>query len=157
MAGYPGRQGRKPKPTALKALAGNPGKRKLNKDEPEFKAIRSVKPPEWLDDIAATMWVMITKQLCGAGVLQVTDLHNVEAFCASYSRWRQAEAACAQYGVLIASDSGGYTKNPAYTAAAESLRQMAQFGSLLGLDPSSRSRLIGGGNKKKPDNPFTNL
>ena len=26
--------GRKPKPTAMKNLEGNPGKRKLNKDEP---------------------------------------------------------------------------------------------------------------------------
>ena len=31
----------------------------------------------------------------------------------------------------------------------EAARQMAMFGSLLGLDPSSRSRLIGEGQKKK--------
>ena len=34
MAGTAGRSGRRPKPTARKELAGNPGKRALNKDEP---------------------------------------------------------------------------------------------------------------------------
>lgn len=29
-------RGRKPKPTAVKERQGNPGKRKLNKDEPQF-------------------------------------------------------------------------------------------------------------------------
>lgn len=37
MAGTAGRSGRRPKPTARKALAGNPGKRALNKDEPVLR------------------------------------------------------------------------------------------------------------------------
>lgn len=47
MAGTTGRSGRRPKPTARKALAGNPGKRALNKDEPVFTPIKGVEPPEW--------------------------------------------------------------------------------------------------------------
>ena len=46
MAGTAGRSGRRPKPTARKALAGNPGKRALNKDEPVFTPIKGVEPPE---------------------------------------------------------------------------------------------------------------
>ncbi|EAQ3334514.1 phage terminase small subunit P27 family, partial [Salmonella enterica subsp. enterica serovar Anatum] len=44
MAGTAGRSGRRPKPTARKALAGNPGKRALNKDEPVFTPIKGVEP-----------------------------------------------------------------------------------------------------------------
>lgn len=33
-------RGRKPKPTALKVLEGNPGKRPLNKNEPNLKRKR---------------------------------------------------------------------------------------------------------------------
>lgn len=46
MAGTAGRSGRRPKPTARKALAGNPGKRALNKDEPVFTPIKGVEPPD---------------------------------------------------------------------------------------------------------------
>jgi len=31
--------GRPPKPTAIKELEGNPGKRKLNRDEPKFTTL----------------------------------------------------------------------------------------------------------------------
>ena len=39
--------GRKPKPTAIKELEGNPGKRKLNKKEPKPEKGMPV-CPEWL-------------------------------------------------------------------------------------------------------------
>lgn len=42
MAGTPGKSGRRPKPTARKELAGNPGKRALNKDEPVFTPLKGV-------------------------------------------------------------------------------------------------------------------
>ncbi|MCR8931942.1 MULTISPECIES: hypothetical protein [unclassified Pseudomonas] len=39
-------RGRKPKPTAKKALAGNPGKRALNTSEPQFSEItKDIDPP----------------------------------------------------------------------------------------------------------------
>lgn len=41
-------QGRKPKPTALKILEGNPGKRKLNAKEPT-PLKKAPKCPAWLD------------------------------------------------------------------------------------------------------------
>lgn len=47
-------RGRKPKPTAVKMLEGNPGKRSLNAGEPkpEKKAPRC---PSWLEDEAKKM------------------------------------------------------------------------------------------------------
>ena len=56
-------RGRKPKPTAQKKLAGNPGKRALNNDEPQFTTVRNIDPPEWLSDRAATMWKMLILSL----------------------------------------------------------------------------------------------
>ncbi|PHM52170.1 terminase [Xenorhabdus hominickii] len=46
MTGTAGKSGRRPKPTARKALAGNPGKRRLNRDEPTFTPLTSVSPPD---------------------------------------------------------------------------------------------------------------
>lgn len=85
MAGTAGRSGRRPKPTARKALAGNPGKRALNKDEPVFTPIKGVEPPEWFAEedlpLATIMWQLTTKELCGQGLLCVTDLAVLERWC----------------------------------------------------------------------------
>lgn len=157
-AAVPGR-GRRPKPTAKKLLAGNPGKRALNHDAPNFTPVTGVCCPDWLaeDELAATMWDMLIGELCGAQVLCLTDLHNLEAFCAAYSRWRRAEREIARHGLVVEGATGGPIKNPACTVANESLRQITSYGSLLGLDPSSRSRLIGGGKKKGEANPFADF
>ncbi|HCU2043988.1 TPA: phage terminase small subunit P27 family [Pseudomonas aeruginosa] len=149
-------RGRKPKPTAKKALAGNPGKRALNKDEPKFSDVTDIDAPGHLRPRAAEMWSMIVPELLGAGVLAITDMHNVEAFCIAYDKWRMAEEEVQNSGITVTSAQGSPMKNPALTAANEAMRQMVTFGSLLGLDPSSRTRLIGG-NKKPEANPFAEL
>ena len=140
-------RGRKPKPTAQKLLAGNPGKRAINTAEPDFTKVTHVDPPEWLRPRAAAMWEQMIVELLREGVLAVTDLHNVEAFCVAYDKWRMAEDAVQQHGILVEGAMGGFIKNPALTAANEALRQIAMFGGMLGLDPSSRQRIIGAGNK----------
>ncbi|TFF37430.1 phage terminase small subunit P27 family [Pseudomonas sp. RIT623] len=156
MPGVAGRSGRRPKPTAQKALAGNPGKRKLNKDEPDFSLVTNVDPPEWLERRAAEVWKMIVPELLRAKVLALTDLHNVEAFCTAYGNWRLAQESVEAHGIVVSGATGGPVKNPALTAAKEAMSQMVTFGSMLGLDPASRTRIIGG-NKQKSTNEFAAL
>lgn len=156
MAGAAGRSGRKPKPTARKIAAGNPGKRALNNDEPDFGLVVDIDPPEWITGPGREMWLRVAPLLCKQKVLQVTDLHNVEAFCMAYGTWRLAAIDVANNGVVVAGATGGPIKNPALTALNEAARQMVTFGSMLGLDPVSRQRLVGGG-PKKPNNPFGKL
>lgn len=155
IATRPGR-GRKAKPTKQKRLAGNPGKRRLNDSEPSFGVLTGVDAPDWMPELAQQMWATLVPPLCREQVLEVTDLHNVEAFCLAYSRWRTAEQDVADNGITAMSAMGSPIKNPAVTVANESMRQLVTFGALLGLDPSSRSRLM----SKKPKgdaNPFGDL
>lgn len=149
-------RGRKPKPTALKKLAGNPGKRKLNDAEPDFTEITDVEPPEWLPDLAVEMWQTVMPELLAAKVLTVPDLHNVEAFCAAYAMWRDAEEHLKKYGIVIETEKSTI-KNPAVTVINEAKKQMREFGSLLGLDPSSRQRLVGPKKSEDKGNPFDNF
>lgn len=149
-------RGRKPKPTAKKQLAGNPGKRALNTAEPKFSQVTDIDPPEWLSDRAATMWKMLVPELLREHVVALTDLHNVEAFCTAYDKWRMAEESVQQFGIVVESSQGSPMKNPALTAANEAMRQMVTFGSMLGLDPASRTRIIGG-NKQGSTNEFAAL
>jgi len=149
-------RGRKPKPTARKRAAGNPGKRALNDDEPDFGLVTDVDPPEWITGAGRDMWQRVVPLLLKQKVLQLTDLHNVEVFCTAYGTWRASAADVAQNGPVVPGATGGPIKNPALTALNEAARQMVTFGAMLGLDPASRQRLVGGGNKK-PDNPFAGL
>lgn len=149
-------RGRKPKPTARKIAAGNPGGRPLNDSEPNFGLVTNIDAPEWITGTARDMWNRITALLLGQKVLQATDLHNVEAFCVAYGNWRDSADHVAKNGLVMLGASGGPIKNPALTSLAEAAKQMVTFGSMLGLDPASRQRLTGGGNEK-PDNPFAGL
>jgi phage terminase small subunit len=47
--------GRPPKPTVLKLLTGNPGKRPLPKNEPKSPPGKAL-PPDWLDPVARALW-----------------------------------------------------------------------------------------------------
>ena len=66
-------RGRKPKPTAIKELEGNPGKRELNQNEPkpEKKAPRC---PTWLEAEAKKEWKRLAKQLEQLGILTEVDM-----------------------------------------------------------------------------------
>lgn len=57
-------RGRKPKPTALKLLEGNPGKRPINEHEP-IPPKGTVKCPSWLEQEAkrnGSVWLLPLKQ-----------------------------------------------------------------------------------------------
>ena len=138
-------RGRKPKPTAVKERQGNPGKRKLNKDEPQFSEFdEHTPPPDDLDENGKTMWVFVLKELIPQKVLLKTDLQTV-------ANNRDIE----KFGSVIESDAG-IKRNPAFTTLKEAMADMAKFGSLLGLDPSSRTRLVGNADNKI-ENPFAEL
>ena len=148
--------GRHAKPTALKVIQGNPGKRKINKNAPSPDALTKVpEPPEWFGEIAANIWRQVVPWLIEAKILTGTDLHNLEAFCMAYQRWREAQDDITKNGIIVMG-AKQEIKNPACTVSNETLRQMAAYGGALGLDPAARARLKPGGNQK-PDNPFAAL
>lgn len=148
-------RGRPPKPTALKVIQGNAGKRKLNKNEPAPDALNEVPPaPIWLGDRAAQMWDHVAPWLVESRILTDTDVHNLEIFCVAYQRWREAQDDITKNGIVVMG-ARQEIKNPACTVANESLRQINTFGAALGLDPAARARLRPGDKPKV--NPFTAL
>ncbi|CDG20578.1 Sb1 [Xenorhabdus poinarii G6] len=161
MAGTAGKSGRRPKPTARKELAGNPGKRKLNRDEPSFTPLTGVSPPDWFVDsgmsLAVVMWELTSNELCSQGLLCVTDLAVLERWCVAYQFWRQLVIDIKRDGTRLTGATGGPVKNPDLTAKKEQESEMDRTGAMLGLDPSSRQRLIGAAGQAKTDNPFMRM
>lgn len=156
MAGVAGKSGRKPKPVAQKQLAGNPGKRALNTAEPDFGLVTNIDCPIWMGEYGRQLWETVAPLLCGQKVMQATDVQNLEVYCNAYDQFRLGQEEVRANGVTVTSAQGSIVKNPAVTAVKEASAMMASYGGLLGLDPSSRQRLVG----KKPEgngNPFFDL
>lgn len=156
MAGASGRSGRRPKPTAQKLLANNPGKRAINKNEPDFGLVTNIICPDWMGDHGRQLWETIAPLLCREKILSASDIQNVEIYCSAYQQFRDAEDHIKENGLVLIGAMGGAIKNPAATAKNEAIKQMSSIGGMLGLDPSSRQRLTGT-NKKTSGNSFTDL
>lgn len=134
--------GRRPKPTALKELAGNPGKRPLNKREPKPQ-VKAPACPTWVKGEARKEYRRVARLLVDMRVLTEADRAALLAYCAAYARWVKAEEemAAEDFEMVRTTDKGYRHVNPWFTVANNSLKQMKAFAVELGLTPASRSRV----------------
>lgn len=134
-------RGRKPKPTLIRQLEGNPGKRALNHQEPVPPA-GVPDCPEHLDDEARAEWFRTAAVLLEMGLLSRADRSALTAYCTVYSRWLHAEAQVKKFGSIVKSPDKGFPmKSPYLTIADQALESMRKLMVEFGLTPSSRSRI----------------
>lgn len=133
-------RGRKPKPTALKILEGNPGKRPLNKGEvcPTGAAVC----PDWLEDEAKAEWERMSKALEDMGMLTSMDMVAFAGYCQAYARWKEAEEFLTQHGSIVRTPNGYLQQVPQVSIAQTNLKIVLKFCEQFGLTPSSRSRIV---------------
>ena len=136
-------RGRKPKPTPLKVLEGNPGKRPLNDREP-VPPKATLKCPAWLLPEAKKEWKRLAPALEAMGVLTMADLTAFEGYCQAYARWKEAEAFITQHGSIFQTPSGYVQQVPQVSIAQQNLKIMQSFCSEFGLTPAPRARIIAG-------------
>jgi P27 family predicted phage terminase small subunit len=136
-------RGRKPKPTALKRLDGNPGKRGYNQAEPVL--------PEGLPDCPGHLaeparedWHRIAGTLHEAGVLTTVDRAALAAYCQAWGRWVEAEEKLQDTPAMIKTPSGYVQQNPWLPVANKQLDIMGRYMAELGITPASRSRIQAG-------------
>jgi P27 family predicted phage terminase small subunit len=139
-------RGRKPAPSDLKVLRGNPGHRPLNVDEPQLPAVNAEifdRPPIELsgDPAASGEWSRLAPMLRTAR--QVTDAErgSLIALCQQWSRYLDANSKAAAAGMVIKSPSGYPMPNPYLGIANKALNHCTKLWAELGLTPSSRSRV----------------
>ncbi|MHB1154861.1 MAG: phage terminase small subunit P27 family [Eubacteriales bacterium] len=135
-----GTKGRKPKPTAIKILEGNPGKRPLNKKEPVPSKI-APSCPDWLLPDAQDEWARLAPQLENLGLLTVADMTAFAGYCQAYARWKEAEEFISQHSTIFKTPSGYVQQVPQVSIAQQNLKIMQSFCSEFGLTPASRARL----------------
>jgi P27 family predicted phage terminase small subunit len=134
-------RGRKPIPTAIKVLEGNPGKRELNTKEPKPER-KAPKCPAWLDTEAKKEWRRVAKQLEMLGVLTEVDMAAFAGYCQAYARWKEAEEFITKHGTIVKTPSGYWQQVPQVSISQTYLKIMSRFCEQFGLTPSSRSRIV---------------
>lgn len=132
----------KPKPTNLKILNGNPGKRPLNKNEPK-PDLSLLTCPEYLakDKFAFDEWNRIVPELYKLGLLTNIDQVSIEIYCSQYSIYRQALDIINSEGLITTNIRNGEKAHPATTTAREAAKIIKSICSEFGLTPSSRGRI----------------
>jgi P27 family predicted phage terminase small subunit len=135
--------GRRPKPTKLKLVTGNPGKRALNKKEPEPPPITKVEPPADITDEARLWWERYAPILIPIGLLTEADTLAFRLLCETTARYYAAKLLVERTGEVLRSDEGGMYTNPYVHSRNKAQDQMHKLMVEFGMTPSSRSRTTG--------------
>lgn len=132
--------GTKPKPTVLKAAAGNPGRRRLNVDEPKYRGGRWYAPRELGKD-GKRLWRRLVGVLGPAGVITEGDLAALELMCESYEDRCAARRRYLAEGMTVEGSKGSPVISPYVRIAKAYQEEMRWFLAEFGLTPSSRTRI----------------
>jgi P27 family predicted phage terminase small subunit len=134
-------RGRRPKPTRLKALTGNPGKRPLNAHEPRPEPALPECPPE-LGMVAQREWARLTKELSKLGLITQLDRGALATYCGAYAMWAEAMEQIQKYGTMVKSPNGFPIQSPYLAIANRQAEIMMRIASEFGFTPASRSRIM---------------
>lgn len=141
-------KGRKPRPTRLQVIAGNPGGRPLNANEAELD-LSQPDPPAFLCEDGREEWSRVVQVLFDAGLMTDLDRGALAAYCQAYGRWAAAERALREMsdkdrltkGMVIKTTNGNAIQNPLVGIANKALHEMVRCASEFGMTPSARSRV----------------
>ncbi len=150
-------RGRKPKPTLVKVLAGNPGKGPLNFNEPQPVG-NAAEPPWWMSQAQKDLWNSKIAQ-APVGLIKLLDQETLAVWIVAADTYQQAAAQVAKRGFMLKETKKGTIrqfknkastivpdkvtlfKSPYLAIMSEQAGIMQKYGADLGFSPSSRSRI----------------
>lgn len=154
-------KGAKAKPTHLKLLGGNPGKRPIKdaakaeaeipKVKPEFPThLFKSKKKENADLVKASKkhWEYIVKVLHPLGLITILDVPILENYIINYSYYLQAIDEVNDKGFSV---GDARKKNPAFSALESLHKFQKEFLIEFGMTPAARSKIQLAGTGEKVD------
>jgi P27 family predicted phage terminase small subunit len=133
-------RGRKPVPTHLKVIRGNPGKRPLNENEPVPEGAL-VDPPEWMAESQKAGWNYAIEN-APAGLLKKLDQSVLAAWVVAEDLHRRAAAMIEKFGILTKAPNTGLPIQSPYLPVVNKQAQiMLKAAEQLGFTPAARSRI----------------
>lgn len=150
--------GRRPKPTHLKLIEGNPGKRPLAKNEPQPAPI-APDPPGWLSEYAQEEWAYVVPRLEELGLIGQIDRASLVVYVEAVSAHRSAVEMLdrMRQQVLIPGPARGedgqrsFVKNPIMQVIRDQASIITRVAAEFGMTASARARMV------LPDDPHTEL
>jgi P27 family predicted phage terminase small subunit len=158
------KRGPNPKPTKLKELEGNPGKRPLNTREPAPENALP-KCPSFIKGEARKEWNRLSGELFTLGLLTRIDRAALSAYCIAWGQLQEAEAELARMkksyremmvlkkknpnikinisnGMVSVTSNGNVIMEPMLSVRKQAMEQMHKFLTEFGMTPASRSRIV---------------
>ena len=144
-----GKRGPAPKPTPLKIIEGNRGRRPLPVDE-FMPLVALPECPAHLDGAAREEWNRIVPVLEKYGnLLTEVDGPSLALYCQAYARWQEAEELLNEFRArskdgrwMLTRTPSGYTmQNPAIGLARSAAEEVNRYLQQFGLSPASRTRV----------------
>jgi P27 family predicted phage terminase small subunit len=157
--------GKRPLPTHLKLLRGNPGQRKLHDEPQPEQDIDVPEPPPFITGYAADEWWIVAVELHRLGLLTKVDVAPLAAYCHAYGQWRLAAEALAKmaandptmHGLIIKTKYGDAAQNPLVSIARKHAGDMVRYASEFGLSPAARTRISAGNPGDQSQRKFAGL
>lgn len=140
---------RPPKPTALKVIEGNRGKRATNKQEPDPHYLDNLEPPAWLHASAAAVWREVAPSLSAAKLLTEVDVQALAMGCIALDQYRRSAAKANDSLVktkIVLDDDGnpveaGEHINPWTMVQSMAFKQAMAVLQQFGMSPAARTRI----------------
>lgn len=133
-------RGRKPVPTRLKVIRGNPGKRALNHDEPVPEGDLT-DPPPWMSESQKAGWNYAIEN-APSGLLKKLDRSVLAAWVVAEDLHRRASEQVDKFGILTkAPHTGLPIQSPYLPILNKQAAIMLKAAEQLGFTPASRSRI----------------
>jgi len=133
-------RGRPPKPTEIRELEGNPGKRPL--PEPvRIQGKAALEKPRGMPKAAQEAWDLIVPSLLEVGVVDGVDALALEAMCLAYWQMKEAEKLLKKDGILSTGSQGQLVEHPAAGTMRAASSLFAKYAEQYALTPVARTRL----------------
>jgi P27 family predicted phage terminase small subunit len=135
-----GYRGPIPKPSVIEIAEGCPGKRPINRREPQ-PGVRIPKCPAHLDQRAREEWRKLIPILKRMRVLSEADGMTLANLCQTYSTLVRAQEKLNEMGILYKAPSGYIMQSPLLSVVNQCVDTITKLSREFGLTPASRSRL----------------
>lgn len=135
--------GRPPKPTALKLIEGNRGKRAAPRNEPDPAYLNDLTPPAHLPAEAAAVWQELAPQLRQALLLTQLDKLALEWLCVAAAQHRKATEQTGTDRMIVRNaETGSLSPSPWLIVQSMAFKRGKALCDAFGMNPAARARVM---------------